>query len=97
MIFIYSLIKNIMDSIMDLDKNISPTAIRTKSILIIALLFFMNNITTIAQTETQQSNLDFVPQWAKEVVWYQIFPERFCLSVSYTHLSPIKSFGRSTS
>jgi hypothetical protein len=20
---------------------------------------------------------DFVPQWAKEVVWYQIFPERF--------------------
>lgn len=21
---------------------------------------------------------EFVPQWAKEVIWYQIFPERFC-------------------
>lgn len=49
-----------------------------KFLLTIAFSIFMNNTTTTAQTETQQSELDFVPQWAKEVVWYQIFPERFC-------------------
>ena len=25
-------------------------------------------------------NEEFVPGWAKEAVWYQIFPERFCSS-----------------
>lgn len=29
------------------------------------------------QTLTHQHEKDWVPQWAKEVVWYQIFPERF--------------------
>ncbi len=24
-----------------------------------------------------KSKEDFVPQWAKKVIWYQIFPERF--------------------
>ena len=62
---------------MDLDKHTSPLAFSIKSLLIIALLFSMNNITTTAQTETQQPNIDFAPQWAKEVMWYQIFPERF--------------------
>ncbi len=26
---------------------------------------------------SKSSNEEFVPEWAKEVVWYQIFPERF--------------------
>ncbi|HCY75785.1 MAG TPA: alpha-amylase [Ignavibacteriales bacterium] len=56
----------------------SPQPALLKTILTISLLLFMNNITTTAQMKTQHSNLDFVPQWAKEVVWYQIFPERFC-------------------
>ncbi len=63
---------------MDIDKHSSPLAFSIKNILIIALLFFMNNITNNAQSEPQKSSIDFVPQWAKEVVWYQIFPERFC-------------------
>ena len=37
----------------------------------------MNNIPISAQNNNQQLTTDFVPQWAKEVVWYQIFPERF--------------------
>lgn len=63
---------------MDLMTPNPQPALLIKTILTIALSIFMNNITATAQTETQHSNLDFVPQWAKEVVWYQIFPERFC-------------------
>ena len=26
---------------------------------------------------TKKSGKDFVPEWAKKVVWYQIFPDRY--------------------
>ena len=46
-----------------------------KSILIIlgitALLFLLEDRTMSRDKD------DFVPQWAKKVVWYQVFPERF--------------------
>ncbi len=36
------------------------------------LLFFLS-----CKTEPQKINLN-VPDWAKDAIWYQIFPERFC-------------------
>lgn len=46
-----------------------------KSVLIILLFVGCSN----SNKDTKQSieNVEFVPQWAKTVVWYQIFPERF--------------------
>ncbi len=32
---------------------------------------------TAEEKDTIAENEEFVPQWAKSVVWYQIFPERF--------------------
>ena len=45
--------------------------------LLLALLLFMNSNPISAQNNNQKLTSDFVPQWAKEVVWYQIFPDRF--------------------
>jgi len=43
------------------------------------LLLFSVSLTLLAcaSTRTPTANGEFVPQWAKHVVWYQIFPERF--------------------
>jgi len=48
-------------------------------ISLFAAVFFACGTKTdkIMKTETTQASSEFVPQWAKEVVWYQIFPERF--------------------
>jgi len=32
---------------------------------------------SVATEKIQQSSSEFVPQWAKSAIWYQIFPERF--------------------
>ena len=45
--------------------------------LLLVLLFFMINHPITAQNNNIKSSINFVPQWAKEVVWYQIFPDRF--------------------
>ena len=49
------------------------------SILIISSSLNATNIFIIETNKDSipQADSDFVPQWAKEVVWYQIFPERF--------------------
>jgi len=45
-----------------------------KHIIVISLfLLFTSNLLADSSKETPQ----FVPQWAKSAVWYQIFPERF--------------------
>ena len=44
-----------------------------KLIYIITFLMFILIIPILPQSENES-----VPDWAKEVVWYQIFPERFC-------------------
>ena len=36
------------------------------------------NVTPNKSYLAEKSDMNFVPDWAKEVVWYQIFPERFC-------------------
>ncbi len=52
-----------------------------KFILLFLILTFLNSNST-AQIENpnmkkDNSEKEFVPEWAKKVVWYQIFPERF--------------------
>lgn len=42
-----------------------------KSIFLLVLLLIFKEITMAKEIE------NFVPEWAKKVVWYQIFPERF--------------------
>jgi cyclomaltodextrinase / maltogenic alpha-amylase / neopullulanase len=44
-----------------------------KSVIVISC--FLVSVDIAAQTNF---NKDEIPQWAKGVVWYQIFPERFC-------------------
>lgn len=39
------------------------------------IFLFANKI--YPQLEMKKTELDFAPEWAKKVVWYQIFPERF--------------------
>lgn len=46
------------------------------SLIVISLIIMIVKPVN-SQTKTSSINTDFVPQWAKEVVWYQIFPERF--------------------
>jgi glycosidase len=46
-------------------------------ILLLTVLLNMNYIPISAQNTNHQLTTDFVPQWSKEVVWYQIFPDRF--------------------
>ena len=56
-----------------------------KSILthLFALIFLLLNISCTQQVDSSKdisankSEKEFVPLWAKSVVWYQIFPERF--------------------
>ncbi|MFH0734731.1 MAG: glycoside hydrolase family 13 protein [bacterium] len=54
--------------------------------LTLIILFIMMSINIQAQTNQQtnkemqktgSNNESFVPEWAKKVVWYQIFPDRF--------------------
>jgi len=40
------------------------------------VLFVLICLTTLF-TGCAPQNKEFVPQWAKTVIWYQIFPERF--------------------
>jgi len=51
----------------------------TKSIVLGILFFFLIIACNQATDNVEQNvvNEEFVPQWAKTVVWYQIFPERF--------------------
>jgi hypothetical protein len=42
--------------------------------LFIAMLLCIGNWSS---AKAQTNKEAFVPEWAKEVVWYQIFPERF--------------------
>lgn len=45
-----------------------------------SILLFVIASLTFSQNEfskTRKSTDEFVPQWAKKIVWYQIFPERF--------------------
>ncbi len=43
-----------------------------KSILLFLLIITFNYCST-----TEKTNINDIPEWAKEAVWYQIFPERF--------------------
>lgn len=47
-----------------------------KKLSLITLLTLMSSYSAAAEKIKQHSN-EFVPQWAKSAVWYQIFPERF--------------------
>ena len=43
-----------------------------------SLLALSVNAIAVTQAYSQDNNKnEFVPQWAKKAVWYQIFPERF--------------------
>mgnify|MGYP003492491381 FL=1 len=45
---------------------------------LLILIMVMTNKPLNSQSNSLPLIEDFIPQWAKEVVWYQIFPERFC-------------------
>ena len=56
---------------------------KQKLFLLITIAFFIascnNSDKSTTQNKTDMDTLnEFVPQWAKSVIWYQIFPERFC-------------------
>ena len=44
---------------------------------LLILIMVMTNKPLNSQSNSLPLIEDFVPQWAKEVIWYQIFPERF--------------------
>lgn len=46
-------------------------------IKIISAFFLIFNIFAEGNENMNENKNEFVPQWAKKVVWYQIFPERF--------------------
>jgi glycosidase len=46
-----------------------------KSIFITTVLFLFASI--LVQAQTSNKNNSQIPSWAKEAIWYQIFPERF--------------------
>ena len=50
-----------------------------KALLNIVIALFLLHAKSFTQTSEGNfmSEKDFVPEWAKKVVWYQIFPERF--------------------
>jgi glycosidase len=56
-------------------KNIFNKKTILKSVLLSLLLFGCSQPSE--KSNQQVENGEFVPQWAKTVVWYQIFPERF--------------------
>lgn len=45
-----------------------------KNLFVMTIIF---SLTLIRENAMSQNKNEFVPQWAKKVVWYQIFPERF--------------------
>ena len=50
---------------------------RINKLVFLLLLLSMMISSASAQNNNLNSSVDFVPQWSKEVVWYQIFPDRF--------------------
>jgi len=44
----------------------------------ISIFFFVIIISILNCTSPKNDNIQTVPSWAKEAIWYQIFPERFC-------------------
>lgn len=57
-------------------------------IIAIAIFFFINIIVAQSQISLNTHNSN-VPTWAKEVVWYQIFPERFSNGIPSNDPKPI--------
>ena len=47
-----------------------------KKLSIATLLILFSSCASATEKMHQVSN-EFVPQWAKSAIWYQIFPERF--------------------
>ncbi|QQS36524.1 MAG: glycoside hydrolase family 13 protein [Ignavibacteriales bacterium] len=45
--------------------------------ILITFVFYNFNLFSQTDEGNPMSKNDFVPEWAKKVVWYQIFPERF--------------------
>lgn len=45
-----------------------------KFILFISFVLFFS----MAHAQSKKNDFSSVPEWAKEAIWYQIFPERFC-------------------
>ena len=52
--------------------NAVSNAVVSRVILLLAVLVLAKTVTA-----SESGNGEFVPQWAKHAVWYQIFPERF--------------------
>lgn len=50
-----------------------------RSVFNLIIILFCFSVKSFAQTDKRNymSEKDFVPEWAKKVVWYQIFPDRF--------------------
>ena len=55
-----------------------------------SLLFFFLTISSFSQN---RSKMNSVPSWAKEAIWYQIFPERFCNGDTSNDPKPIDMEG----
>ncbi|TMU50394.1 glycoside hydrolase family 13 protein [Flagellimonas algicola] len=56
-------------------RSVDPKNIRTRYTIVIGSIFFS---LFLLDCSTKESNdKEFVPQWAKDAIWYQIFPERF--------------------
>ncbi len=64
-------------------KKLFASKIINSNIILLCLLFFLNN-----QAFTQQK----LPEWAKGIVWYQIFPERFANADKSNDPEPQKVF-----
>ena len=61
-----------------------------KKILFILIAFLTLLVTNHSLPLDEKNN---VPDWAKEVVWYQIFPERFCNSDESNDPTPLDMQG----
>ena len=44
---------------------------------LLVLFFLMAIAATTVPAQAAKEAAEFVPQWAKHAIWYQIFPERF--------------------
>ena len=44
----------------------------------ISIFCFIITVSILYCTSPEKENIKTVPSWAKEAIWYQIFPERFC-------------------
>lgn len=49
-----------------------------KKLLLISVSFISFTCSGFFSQTFSQKDISIVPEWAKTVVWYQIFPERFC-------------------